>query len=228
MSNLANWLSQFFLKGIKLADPMSGFFMLRTDFFHKYVRQLSGKGFKILLDICITSAKDVRLVELPYHMRAREVGKSKMDIRTAVDFLTLLFENSFGRIIPHKFILFVLVGFSGLLLHLLILFVLFDLLKFSFLYSQFFATFVAMTSNFLVNNVFTYNDLRLRGLHLIGGLFSFYIICGSGAIINLIIATHLYKLGAHWIFSGLIGAAISSIWNYAVASTFTWHAYTKK
>jgi dolichol-phosphate mannosyltransferase len=227
-SNLANWLSQFFLKGLKLSDPMSGFFMLNTNFFHKYVRQLSGRGFKILFDLCNTSAKDVRIAELPYHMCAREFGHSKMDFRTAIDFIALLFENSIGRIIPLRFILFVLVGLVGLILHIIILFVFFTVLKFSFLYSQTIATFLAMTNNFLLNNAFTYHDLKLKGFKLILGLFSFYLICGLGAIINLIFANHLFELGAHWSLAGAVGAGISSIWNYAVSSTFTWKAYNKK
>jgi len=227
-SNLANQVSLFILKGVKLADPMSGFFMLRTDFFYQHVRRLSGRGFKILLDLCSTAAKDVRLVEIPYQMRSRDFGASKMDFRTAVDFLALLFENSIGRIIPLRFILFVLVGFSGLLFHIMILFVFLKLLGFSFLYSQSIATLVAMTNNFLLNNVFTYHDLKLKGTQLIFGLFSFYLVCGLGAVINLIFSSQLVQLGAHWSLAGLTGAGISSVWNYAVSSTFTWRAYSKR
>jgi len=227
-SILANWLSFFILKGVKLADPMSGFFMLRTDFFHKYVRQLSGKGFKILLDICSTAAKDIRLVELPYHMRERDIGHSKMDSRTVIDFFALLFDNSVGRIIPLRFVFFVIVGFSGLLFHIMVLFVFLKLLGYSFLFSQFVATFVAMTNNFLLNNLFTYQDIKLKGKGLIWGLFSFYLICGIGAMINLIVSRHLFNLGVQWSLAGLIGAGISSIWNYAISSTLTWQACGKR
>src|SRR3954471_21252472 len=37
--------------GIKIADPMSGFFMIRRDRFEQLAPQLSTQGFKILLDL---------------------------------------------------------------------------------------------------------------------------------------------------------------------------------
>ena len=110
----------------------------------------------------------------------------------------------------------------------MVLFVFFKFLEHSFLFSQVVATLLAMTNNFLLNNLFTYHDLKLKGIQLVGGLFSFYIICGLGAFINLIIAMHLFNLGVHWILAGLIGAGISSVWNYTISSTITWQAYSKR
>jgi dolichol-phosphate mannosyltransferase len=46
-----------------------------------------------------------------------------------------------------------------------------------------------MTSNFFLNNVFTYGDQRLRGRRMWRGLVSFYLACGMGAIINLALPT---------------------------------------
>ena len=50
------------------------------------------------------------------------------------------------------------------------------------------AAVVAMTSNFFVNNLFTYRDQRLRGFALVRGLFTFYAICALGAVANVGIA----------------------------------------
>jgi dolichol-phosphate mannosyltransferase len=44
------------------------------------------------------------------------------------------------------------------------------------------AAVAAMTSNFFVNNVFTYRDRRLRGFALVRGLFAFYAVCALGAV----------------------------------------------
>ena len=52
--------------GLKLSDPLSGFFMLRRNVVETYARKLSTHGFKILLDIVSTAGKSLRLVELPY------------------------------------------------------------------------------------------------------------------------------------------------------------------
>ena len=46
--------------GVKIADPMSGFFMIRRDRFEELAPQLSTQGFKILLDIVATAAVGCR------------------------------------------------------------------------------------------------------------------------------------------------------------------------
>ena len=54
---------------VKIADPMSGFFMIRRDRFEQLAPQLSTQGFKILLDIVATAHGDLRVKEIPYHLR---------------------------------------------------------------------------------------------------------------------------------------------------------------
>src|SRR6266851_5588102 len=43
-----------------IADPMSGFFMMRRGVFEDAMRHLSGHGFKILLDLLASSPRPVR------------------------------------------------------------------------------------------------------------------------------------------------------------------------
>jgi dolichol-phosphate mannosyltransferase len=91
----------------------------------------------------------------------------------------------------------------------------------SFAVAQGIATVVAMTGNFLLNNLFTYRDRRLRGWRIFSGLASFYAVCGAGAAANVGIAA--YIAGGHsWWLAGLAGAAVSAVWNYAMSSIFTW------
>jgi len=62
----------------------------------------------------------------------------------------------------------------------------------------------------------------LRGIQLLYGLFSFYIICGIGAWSNLAMASKLFESGVSWMIAGIVGAGISSVWNYSVSSRLTW------
>ena len=64
---------------VKIADPMSGFFMIRRDRFEQLAPQLSTQGFKILLDIVATARGDLRIVEIPYSFGSRLHGESKLD-----------------------------------------------------------------------------------------------------------------------------------------------------
>ena len=80
-----------------------------------------GSGFKILLDIFATSKRPLRFHELPYEFRARKAGESKVDSNVALDFLTMLLQKKFGRIIPSRLIYFCVIGGTGVGLHLAVL-----------------------------------------------------------------------------------------------------------
>ena len=93
----------------------------------------------------------------------------------------------------------------------------------SFSLSQTMATAIAMISNFTLNNWLTYRDCRLTGWRFAGGLFSFMLICSFGGIANIGMATLLFtQKHAYWWVAGIAGAAVSSVWNYAVTSVLTW------
>ena len=55
--------------GVKVADPMSGFFMIRRDRFEQLAPQLSTQGFKILLDIVATARGELRSEGSSLHLR---------------------------------------------------------------------------------------------------------------------------------------------------------------
>lgn len=221
ISKLATYVSQLVLK-VKLSDPLSGYFMLTRSFFERTVRRLSGKGFKILLDLFASAETQVRFLELPYTMRERAVGESKLDLLVAWEFSLLLYEKLFGRLIPVRFLMFVTVGCFGALIHLLLLGLMTKLLGTSFVVGQSGATVIAIGTNFIGNNLFTYHDQRLKGRSFLWGLLTFYLACSIGAFINIRIACFIYSLSTPWWLSGLIGAMIGAIWNYAITSTFTW------
>ncbi|MBO0710359.1 MAG: glycosyltransferase, partial [Acetobacteraceae bacterium] len=63
ISELGIRVAQMFLK-TTLSDPMSGFFMLRRALFDEIAPQLAGKGFKILLDIVLSSPSKLRVLEI--------------------------------------------------------------------------------------------------------------------------------------------------------------------
>jgi hypothetical protein len=64
-----------------------------------------------------------------------------------------------------------------------------------------------------------------QGLRVIACQHLFALICGFGAIANVGIANLLFtQRHAYWWVAGIAGAAMSAVWNYAVSSTYTWHA----
>lgn len=64
---------------IEIADPMSGFFMIRRDRFEQLAPELSTQEFKILLDVIATARGALRVREIPYTFGSRLHGESKLE-----------------------------------------------------------------------------------------------------------------------------------------------------
>ncbi len=221
ISDIANRLGRLVVKA-DLTDPMSGFFMIKRDAFSETMRFLSGQGFKILLDLFASSPRPLAFAEVPLKFRQRLHGESKLDAMVAWEYISLLLEKLVGPTLPVRFLLFSMIGTLGVGTHLMTLWFATHVLFVAFAVAQSAATVVAMTGNFLLNNLFTYRDRRLRGRRLWTGLVSFYAVCGAGAAANVGVASYLV-VGQHsWWLAGLAGAAVSVVWNYAMSSIFTW------
>jgi dolichol-phosphate mannosyltransferase len=222
ISRLASALSQVLCKG--LTDPMSGFFILRRSFLERVVRRLYGRGFKILLDLVAAARGEARVAELPYRMRSRQHGESKLGARVIAEFFMLILYHLTGRLLPARFFLFGAVGVTGVGVHLALLTLAYRITGGNFFASQAIATWAAMTSNFFLNNIFTYGDQRLRGRRMWRGLLSFYVACGIGAFINLAVAEWLFLQSVAYWLAGLVGALIAALWNFFTTASFTWGA----
>jgi len=221
ISALGNRLSRLICK-VDIADPMSGFFMLRRPAFDAAVGKMSGQGFKILLDLLASSPQPIKVQEVPYQFGTRRFGESKLDTLVAWQFILLIADKLVGHIVPVRFAFFALIGGLGVFVHFAVLWYCFKVALVPFDYSQSAATFVAMTSNFFLNNLFTYRDIRLRGWRIFRGLLSFYCICAVGAVANVGIASYVFATNQKWWLAGLVGVMIGAVWNYAVSSVFIW------
>ena len=151
------------LLNLTLSDPMSGFFMMRSERFRRIAPKLSGIGFKILLDIVTVAREPMAIAELPYTFSVREEGESKLDRVVAFEYLLALYDRLFGRILPVRFALFATIGVLGIAVHFGVLGVMLKGLGSVFLAAQATATIAAMTFNFFLNNALTYRDKRLSG-----------------------------------------------------------------
>ena len=221
ISKLATQLGRTLSKN-PVSDPMSGFFLFKRTYFESIREKLSIKGFKILLDMLVSSPKDLKYRELPYTMRERNRGVSKLGTEVIWEFFLLVADKMVGRIVPVRFISFITIGCSGVLVHLSVLSLLYKLWGSDFIHAQTIATIVAMTSNYVLNNHYTYSDRRLTGMAFVYGLFSFYLACSLGAVLNVAFAGWLFDLHIAWWLAGFLGAMSGAVWNYAVTAMITW------
>ena len=205
-----------------LHDPMSGFFVVKSATFREAARHLSGYGYKILLDLFVSAGRPLRFAEVPYVFKPRVHGESKLDSLVAWEYLMLLVDKRIGHIISPRLLFFAFVGGSGVALHYAVLSTLFLMMRVPFASAQLVGTVCAMTSNFFLNNLFTYRDQRLRGGKLLRGLLSFYAVCGLGALANIGVAAYAFSKNLQWALSALAGIVVGTLWNYLATARFTW------
>jgi dolichol-phosphate mannosyltransferase len=236
-SGLANRIANK-VTGVELSDPMSGFFMLRTQTLRADAHRLSGVGFKILLDILATVETPLRVKEFPLNFAARAEGESKLDQTVVFEFLVGLYDKWLGRIIPTRFALFGTVGAMGVLVQLAALWVMLHLVigerfvmgnwseSATFNIANTLAALVAMTFNFVLNNELTYSDKRLRGFGpVMRGWAQFAVTCSLGLLTNVGSAAVLKTIGIHSAVAVVTGIVLGSVWNFALSSKFVWGKY---
>ena len=85
---LATRMAQAYL-GLRLRDPMSGYFLMWRKDFLRIQRQLSAQGFKILIEIA-ARLQPQRIAEVPYGFGPRVAGTSKLTAAVAFDYLAQL------------------------------------------------------------------------------------------------------------------------------------------
>ncbi|WOH68819.1 glycosyltransferase family 2 protein [Bradyrhizobium sp. BWA-3-5] len=220
-SQLATEVAKRALK-VEIADPMSGFFMIRRDRFEQLAPQLSTQGFKILLDVIATAQGKLKTVEIPYTFGSRQHGESKLDSMVALDFLGLVLAKLTHDVVSLRFLLFAMVGGTGLVVHLVALFIAHEIFRAPFAEAQAAGALVAMTSNFILNNFLTYRDQRLKGFAILRGLLLFYLVCGVGLLANVGVAFAVFDQEPIWWLAGLAGALMGVVWNYAMSGLFVW------
>jgi dolichol-phosphate mannosyltransferase len=90
LSCMAIWLTYPLQKpGIRVKDPMAGFFMVRRSCIRNV--DLQGQGFKILLEILVR-ANVLSVAEIPFTFGSRRAGASKASLKVGLDYLTLLYK----------------------------------------------------------------------------------------------------------------------------------------
>ena len=220
-SQLATEVARRVLK-VAIADPMSGFFMIRRDRFEELAPKLSTQGFKILLDIVATAEGKLRTIEVPFTFGSRQHGESKLDSMVALDFLGLVLAKLTHDVVSLRFLLFAMVGSIGLVVHLTGLFIALEIFNMPFAEAQGVGALVAMTSNFILNNFLTYRDQRLKGFAILRGLALFYLVCSVGLFANVGVAFSVYDQEPIWWLAGAAGALMGVVWNYAMSGLFVW------
>ena len=224
-SRLANRLTRW-LTGVKLSDPMSGYFLLPGALAQTLSGRLSGIGFKVLIDLLASADQPLTVTEVPLVMGHRHKGQSKLDQTVAFEFLVALYHRVFGGIVPVRFALFGTVGAVGMVRSHG------GIVGDSSLGRKR----LCLCSG--AGNTDS-DDLQLlaqqladisrhppqRGQGHSGRMAGILCSLRAGAVANVAVAGYLEGQGTWWAFAGLAGIMVGAVWNYALSSRFVWGGF---
>jgi dolichol-phosphate mannosyltransferase len=197
LRRLQSWFatkSAQFLLGIKLKDPMSGYFLVWRKDFSEIKDQLNGTGFKILLEI-LTRLRASRVKEIPYTFRPRTSGESKLTGKIVFQYSQQMWRLcSASRHFPVRFLKFAVVGSAGVVVNLAVMALLLAQTNMHGWRASAIASLAANFQNYVLNNFWTYMDRPQIGFRKLDGYFSYLLTSAAG----MAVATGLY--------AGFVGA----------------------
>jgi len=205
----------------KYSDPLSGFFAFHRKVVEK--AQLNPLGYKILLEILLMGDHK-SVAEVPYTFVTRTRGESKLSAKTQKEYLKHLASLMHRKGEDIRFIKFLLVGASGIIVNEGLLFILKELIKLTLPVASAIAIEASIISNFMLNDTITFRDRRTAGAKsFFSRLAKFNVVSLAGAAINYSATLLLTQVfGIHYLISNLIGIVIATMVNYLVNNWWTW------
>ena len=203
---------------------MSGCIVMRRESCLEFIKKLDVSGFKFTYELLSLSKGFLKVSEVSLTFQPRLYGSSKLDTAIIWDFLVSLLHTFLGRVIPRKAISFGIVGASGVIVQFVVAYTLMFAFKLDFYNALPFAVITAATSNYLINNILTFRNKRLRNKALIIGLIKFLFVSTLPIIANVGLATSFYNnISTNTFFSQLAGIIVVFIWNYVASSRLVWN-----
>lgn len=207
MSKFATFLAKPFTK---IKDPMSGFFFVKKDKLN--FSKIDSKGFKILLEVAVKS--DIKKIkEIPITFTDRQKGKSKANSKEIFCYLKNLWNYVFDETVFGEALKFGLVGVSGMLVNLGILYILTEFAGFFYLVSGFVAFLIAVSWNFSFNKVWTFKESYKHKTTL--KFFKFLLVSSGGLVVNLLFLWFFTEIiGTYYMVSQVLAIGIAFIVNF--------------
>jgi dolichol-phosphate mannosyltransferase len=209
----------------RVSDPMSGYFMIRRSAIGGV--ELSPLGYKILIEV-LARGRFPWVGEVPYTFVERTHGGSKATARVYLDYLRHLTRLRFSRLPFNRFARFAVVGLSGVVVDMGLLFLLSDptMLGWGLTRSKLIAAQAAIVNNFLWNDAWTFRDLSLhqRGFaQRLRRFGKFQLICLAGVLLNtLLLNLQFNLLHINRYIANAVAIAAVTGWNFWLNLKVSW------
>jgi dolichol-phosphate mannosyltransferase len=240
---LVSWVATLIarlLLRVPVSDPMSGYFVVSRRAYEQTAPQINPRGFKILLEF-VGRNRDLKVSEVGYEFSNRVHGETKLNRSVIRSYLLGVAELRVGRQINPTFLLYVLVGIVGLVVNSVAFWVAewigfptidtglndeIDPIATSFIFSVQLSILVL----FVLNNEFTFWELRYRGWSRLPAFAVYEVMSLVGTGVHVAVFTFLQESGFLLTFLGgatrivhnLIGAVVALIINWYLNTTYLW------
>ncbi|KGF73107.1 sulfonate ABC transporter permease [Neosynechococcus sphagnicola sy1] len=224
----------------RVSDPMSGYFLVSRAAIAE--RELQPTGYKILIEV-LGRGQIQEIAEVGYVFLERREGESKVTGRQYLDYLHHLLRlrlthgrgGRFRELIPLKqFLRFGLVGLSGVVVDMVVLYLLHDAstLGLGLTRSKILAAEVAIINNFFWNDAWTFADVAQQqrgGVARFRRFLKFNAVCLVGLVLNVLLLNLLFnQLQLHYLLANLIAIAVVTLWNFWVNLKLSWRVTAVK
>lgn len=199
-----------------ISDPMSGFFLIKKKLFEKVKGRINPEGYKILLELLFAAPK-AKINEVAYCFGLRQAGKSKLGKTVIIEYIKMLIRQGWKRY--GKFIRFCIVGGSGVIVNIGLLYLLTEFGGLYYLLSSAIAIETSIITNFILNNYWTWKR-KSKGFFF--RLAKFNLVSLMALVINMAILFALTEVVGIWyLVSNLIGIVVATIINFIVNDKWT-------
>jgi dolichol-phosphate mannosyltransferase len=214
----------------QISDPICGFFAVKKAVIRN--AELNPEASCPLLEILAKGdwrSPHETLLSDPYPDIIQDKNKQESFFRIflqlfSVTIYSILHRESAGWREIQKVIKFGIVGASGVIVNMGVLFALTEFFQIYYLFSSFIAIELSIITNFFLNDFWTFRKDKagkiIRRLHR---FISYNIVCVGNVLINisaLYIFTEL--LGINYLISNFIGIMIAFIWSFGINRKITW------
>ena len=241
---LVSWVATLIarvLLRVPVTDPMSGFFAVSRSTYDELGPTINPRGFKILLEF-VGRRRRLRISEVGYTFRNRTHGETKMSPSVIRSYLLAVIELRAGHQVKGEFVLYALVGVTGVAVNLVVFSIAeaiglpnfrtgisswIDPVEWSVLLG----VQASIIWNFALNNTFTFWERRFSRRQLPFGFALFEVFSVLGLVINLGVFQFLQSTGWGFDLVGrepsrylhhIAGLLVALVGNYFLNVNYTW------
>ncbi|MFH1898931.1 MAG: glycosyltransferase family 2 protein [Patescibacteria group bacterium] len=228
-SKLGNLVSKIIL-GVKgVNDFTTGYKASRVKGFVDTIdlNNILSKGFAYKMDLLYKMHKaGAKIKEIPIQFGLRDEGSSKMEKNNLSDSLKVVLMLRLKDKDTQKFLKFCAVGFVGLITDAGLA----NIFRITILSSKnapLLSGFIAMMVTFLLNNFWSFNEFKIKG---IGSKFLYFIVYCVSSCVPIVFRAYFVgfcvnKFGNSFIVFNIaffIGIVVGLVWNFLVYSKIIW------